>query len=293
MGRADRPRRGAGVRGAVQAAAVAAVALVWCEQGTRELVSGRRARGMRRRLRDLLSTSTSSPPWTPTPTAPWTPTPAPTAPPVPGRRPREARSGLPRWVGHGVAPLGAAGLGWVLFGVFGGLVAAVLVAVAVGRGAAGRSAAPAGAEDDAVRLLPLAADLLAACASAGAGPGEAAEAVGRSLGGPLGERLTRTAAELRLGGEPAEVWRRFGAIPGAAGLARCMERAGSSGAPAAEAVARHAAALRSARARTAAAGARRAQVLISGPVGLCFLPAFLAVGVAPVVIGLATGLLDG
>ena len=36
----------------------------------------------------------------------------------------------------------------------------------------------------------------------------------------------------------------------------------------------------------------RAQVLISAPVGLCFLPAFLAVGVAPVVIGLATGLMD-
>jgi hypothetical protein len=28
-------------------------------------------------------------------------------------------------------------------------------------------------------------------------------------------------------------------------------------------------------------------------VGLCFLPAFLAIGVAPVVIGLATGLLHG
>lgn len=258
--------------GAVQAAAVAAVAIVWSEQGVRELVRGRRARGMRRRLRDLL--------------------PAPASAPAP--RPRRIRSGgPPRWVAYGAAPLGAAGLGWVLFGGFGALVAAVLAAVAVGRGAVSGSAAPVAAEDDAARHLPLAADLLAACASAGAGPGEAAEAVGRSLGGPLGERLTRTAAELRLGGEPAEVWRRFGAIPGASGLARCMERAGSSGAPAAEAVARHAAALRSARARAAATKARRAQVLISGPVGLCFLPAFLAVGVAPVVIGLATGLLDG
>ncbi|MFF2775240.1 type II secretion system F family protein [Streptomyces sp. NPDC058052] len=155
---------------------------------------------------------------------------------------------------------------------------------------AGAARAPA-VDREAVRQLPEAADLLAACASAGAGPGEAAEAVGRSLGGPLGERLLRTAAELRLGGEPAEVWGRFGAIPGAEGLARCMERAGASGAPAADAVARHAAGLRAASARTAAARARRAQVLISAPVGLCFLPAFLAVGVAPVVIGLASGLL--
>lgn len=252
--------------GDVQVAAMGAAAIVWCEQGVRELVRGRRARGTRRRLRGLL--------------------------PAPAPRPRRLRSGPPRWMAHWVAPLGAAGLGWVLFGVFGGLSAGALVAAGVRRGAARRSAVPVDA-DDAARHLPLAADLLAACASAGAGPGEAAEAVGRSLGGPLGERLTRTAAELRLGGEPAEVWRRFGAIPGASGLARCMERAGSSGAPAAEAVARHAAALRSARARAAAARARRAQVLISAPVGLCFLPAFLAVGVAPVVIGLATGLLDG
>ncbi|MGW6246040.1 type II secretion system F family protein, partial [Streptomyces roseolus] len=51
------------------------------------------------------------------------------------------------------------------------------------------------------------------------------------------------------------------------------------------------AALRAAAGRAAAARARRAEVLISAPVGLCFLPAFLAVGVAPVVIGLAKGLL--
>ncbi|MEK9524132.1 type II secretion system F family protein [Streptomyces sp. NPDC087908] len=253
--------------GAVRMAALAVAALLACELAVRELVARRRARGVRRRWRGLL--------------------------PASGPPRRKARAGPPRWAGHWLAPLGAAGLGWVLFGALGALVAAGVVAVAMRRRTAGRSAAPVDTDDDAARHLPLAADLLAACASAGAGPGEAAEAVGRSLGGPLGERLSRTAAELRLGGDPAEVWRRFGALPGAVGLARCLERAGSSGAPAAEAVARHAAALRSARARTAATRARRAQVLISGPVGLCFLPAFLAVGVAPVVIGLAAGLLDG
>ncbi|WP_408058913.1 type II secretion system F family protein [Streptomyces zaomyceticus] len=249
----------------VRPAALVALGVVWCVLGVREVVRGRRARGTRRRLRSLL--------------------------PAPTQRPPKVRS-TPPWVGRRVAALGAVGLGWALFGAVGGVAAGVLVAVVVRRGSAER-ASPSTDDGEAVRHLPLAADLLAACASAGAGPGEAAEAVGRSLGGPLGERLARTAAELRLGGEPAEVWRRFGALPGAEGLARCMERSGSSGAPAAEAVARHAAGLRAARARTAAAGARRAQVLISAPVGLCFLPAFLAVGVAPVVIGLATGLLDG
>ena len=250
----------------VRSAALVALAVVWCVLGVREVVRGRRARGTRRRLRSLL--------------------------PAPAQTPPKVRSGPPPWVGRRVAALGAVGLGWALFGGVGGVAAGVVVAVALRRGSAKRPS-PSTDDEEAVRHLPLAADLLAACASAGAGPGEAAEAVGRSLGGQLGERLARTAAELRLGGEPAEVWRRFGAIPGAEGLARCMERSGSSGAPAAEAVARHAAGLRAARARTAAAGARRAQVLISAPVGLCFLPAFLAIGVAPVVIGLATGLLDG
>lgn len=145
---------------------------------------------------------------------------------------------------------------------------------------------------EAARQLPLAADLLAACISAGAGPTEAAEAVGESLGGPVGEQLARTAAEIRLGGDPAVAWGRFGDIPGAAALARCLDRAGSTGAPAAEPVARMAEALRAERARAAVARAQRAAVMVTAPVGLCFLPAFLAVGVAPVMVGLAGGLLQ-
>lgn len=143
------------------------------------------------------------------------------------------------------------------------------------------------------RQLPLAADLMAACISAGAGPREAAEAVGESLGGPVGERLASTAKQLRLGAEAAPAWSSFGRIPGAEPLARCLERADNTGAPAAEPMARLAGRFRAERARAAAGRGRRAQVLITAPVGLCFLPAFLAVGVAPVVIGLADGLLRG
>ncbi|MFH8679447.1 type II secretion system F family protein [Streptomyces lydicus] len=139
--------------------------------------------------------------------------------------------------------------------------------------------------------LAPAGDLLAACLAAGAGPGEAAEAVGRSLDGPVAERLRQVAAELRLGGEPAVVWRRLAALPGAEGLARCMERAGISGVPAVESASRIAADLRAEHARAATARARRAGVLVTLPLAACFLPAFLTLGVAPVLIGLAAGLL--
>ncbi|QGV82658.1 type II secretion protein F [Streptomyces ficellus] len=207
-----------------------------------------------------------------------------------GRR----RTGWPgrcgSWVRRWAAPMGAAAGGWVLVGGVAGLVVGVVSAYGTWKWQ--RRPRPVTDEDgEAARGLPLAADLLAACLSAGAGPREAAEAVGESLGGPVGDRLAWAAAELRLGGEPDDVWGRFGEIPGARPLARCLERASASGAPAAEAVSRLAAGLRADRARRATARAQRAQVLITAPVGLCFLPAFLAVGVAPVVIGLAGELL--
>ena len=37
----------------------------------------------------------------------------------------------------------------------------------------------------------------------------------------------------------------------------------------------------------------RASVLVAGPLGLCFLPAFVCLGVLPVVVGLADGMLPG
>ncbi len=163
----------------------------------------------------------------------------------------------------------------------------------------GRAGAGPGATSSAVpaeeveRQLPLAADLMAACLAAGAGPREAAEAVGASLGGPVGERLAQAAAEVRLGGEPATAWSRVGALPRAQALAHCLERAQATGVPAVEPMSRLAARLRAERSRAAGIRARRAGVLVTAPLGLCFLPAFLTVGVVPVVIGLAGGLLKG
>ncbi|MFF0624550.1 type II secretion system F family protein [Streptomyces sp. NPDC004296] len=218
---------------------------------------------------------------------------------VRGRRRRRgaAREGVRRdgrlreWVG----PLGAAGCVAVLLGG----VAGVLVGFAVGWGAyrwlrwqRAAAAARTATARVAAELAP-AGDLLAACLAAGAGPREAAEAVGRSLEGAVAERLRHIAAELRLGGEPAAVWPRLAELPGAEALARCMERAGISGAPAVEPASRIAAELRAEWGRAAAARARRAGVLVTLPLSGCFLPAFLALGVAPVLIGLAGGLLGG
>ncbi|MEU9301344.1 type II secretion system F family protein [Streptomyces sp. NPDC048269] len=204
--------------------------------------------------------------------------------PAPGAR---LRGVVAAWA----APAGALLAGWVLVGGLAGVALGAVAALGTRRWQS--RARPAAGVDlrEAERQLPFAADLLAACLAAGAGPVEAAEVVGESLGGPVGERMARAGAELRLGGEPGAAWGRLAEIPGARALAECLERAARTGAPAAEPVSRLASALREDRNRQAGARAQRAAVFVTAPVGLCFLPAFLAIGVAPVVIGMATGLL--
>lgn len=202
-----------------------------------------------------------------------------------------AAGAVRRWL----PAVGVAGAGWVLVGGLTGLALGLAGAAGMWqwrRRTAGRPEAESDAAE-AARQLPLAADLLAACIAAGAGPVIAAQAVGEALGGPVGDALARGAAQVRLGGQPADAWRGLASIPGAAALARLLERADESGLPAAGPVARLAADVRADRARTATARARRAAVLVTAPVGLCFLPAFVAVGVLPVLIGLAGGVLSG
>lgn len=194
-------------------------------------------------------------------------------------------------------PAAAAGLGATVLvgGVLGGL-AGVITTLGVRRWLRGRQTAaegPSAADAPDPSELPLCADLMAACLAAGASPGEAAGAVGRSLTGPLGAALIRAQAELRLGGDPADSWHRFGRIPAAREMGRCLARASMTGsAPVAE-MSRLAADYRAVQGRSALAGARRAAVLATAPLGLCFLPAFLLVGVAPVVMGLAGTVLGG
>jgi pilus assembly protein TadC len=209
-----------------------------------------------------------------------------------GRSRFAVRDGVRRWL----PGVGAVCAGWVLVGGVAGVVVGLVVAGGLWRWRLRQVAGGVAEEHDAgevARQLPLAADLLAACIAAGAGPVIAAQAVGEALGGPVGDGLARGAAEVRLGGEPDEAWRKLASLPGAGALARLLERADVSGLPAAGPVARLAAEARAEWTRTATARARRAAVTVSAPVGLCFLPAFIAVGVLPVVIGLADGVLGG
>ncbi|MFE6870798.1 type II secretion system F family protein [Kitasatospora sp. NPDC057692] len=188
----------------------------------------------------------------------------------------------------------AAGLGAAaFFGGPGGMVAGGLLAVGLHRWMP-RARSPAqrrAALEEArlVRQLPLTAELLAACLGSAASPAEAVAAVGASVDAPMGPRLLSTAAELALGAPPEVCWHRLGeAYPPLAPLARCLVRTSLSGAPAAAALSGLASGRRAEAVRTAHARVRRAGVLATAPLGLCFLPAFVLIGVAPVVMGLTS-----
>lgn len=136
----------------------------------------------------------------------------------------------------------------------------------------------------AVADLPLCADLLAAALKAGAPIDRAVFAVADALGGPLGERLERTARSLRLGAEPAEAWAHLSGVTGAERLVAAAIRSSASGGAMSGALTRLADDLRVDRAVAAEASARRAGVLIVLPLGLCFLPAFVLAGLVPVLV---------
>ncbi|MFE0511393.1 type II secretion system F family protein [Streptomyces sp. NPDC058964] len=249
---------------------VIAVAVLLLGRSARWLAAARYGRRTRRRLAELLALEPVADTGTPV----------------------RARDAVRRWL----PVAGVVGAGWVLVGGLTGVVVGLGAAAGLWRWRRRQGDGGRAEEFDAAhaaRQLPLAADLLAACIAAGAGPVIAAQAVGDALEGPVGERLARGAAEVRLGGEPADAWSRLAMLPGAAALARLLERADESGLPAAGPVARLAADARAEWARTATARARRAAVMVTAPVGLCFLPAFIAVGVLPVVIGLASGVVGG
>lgn len=197
------------------------------------------------------------------------------------RRPPRLPRGLPGLTaGVAVAVL----LGGGLTGLIGGTAAAVGAARVLGTGAEVRR----GARERAAALeadLPGACDLLAVCLAAGVPVGAALAAVGAAVTGPVGSELAAVACLLRLGAEPRTAWQ---AVPAQlAPLGRVLVRAGESGSTVTAALRSLAREGRSAaRARTEAA-VRRAGVWVLAPLGLCFLPAFLCLGVVPLVLGIA------
>jgi pilus assembly protein TadC len=137
---------------------------------------------------------------------------------------------------------------------------------------------------DVVLLL----DLLDMAVTAGAGVPRALEAVGEAVGGADGERLARVSVELLLGAPWSAAW--AGVPDGLRPIAECLEAAWVQGAAPGPALRARAGVIRRDRRRAAREAAGRLGVHLVLPLGLCFLPAFVLLGLVPVLVSLASGL---
>ncbi|GAA1238177.1 hypothetical protein GCM10009676_23420 [Prauserella halophila] len=134
-------------------------------------------------------------------------------------------------------------------------------------------------------------DLLAACLRSGMPVSTGVNAVAPTAQPGAAAALRATAGLLALGAEPRQAWQPARQCPATAELARAACRTARSGSALAGVAEEMAHRARDAVVDTAESRAQRAGVLVTGPLGLCFLPAFLCLGIAPVVIGLASELL--
>ena len=130
-------------------------------------------------------------------------------------------------------------------------------------------------------------DLLAACLRTGLPVASAVHAVVDGLSPPAATALSQVGALLALGADPVTAWAPALANDTTAPLARGARRTARSGAALATLASNLAARVRDQVADQAEARAQRAAVLVAAPLAACFLPAFLCLGVLPVVIGLA------
>jgi Flp pilus assembly protein TadB len=133
------------------------------------------------------------------------------------------------------------------------------------------------------RDLPLAVDLLTACLRAGRPPQQALGLVATAVPGPLADLFTKVAHHLALGADPVDAWSHLRSEPACASVARAIDRSIRSGAPLSKTLEHLADDTRQTHHHAADQRARAAESRSALPLGLCFLPAFVLLSIAPTV----------
>lgn len=195
-------------------------------------------------------------------------------------RQRAAGSWLRLFAGGAAATLLVA-----LLGAVGGLLVAVVGAFLWWR--ARRAQGPPGrlpVTDD----LPVLIGLIASGIRAGATVPACLTAVSGAARDSLGAELAAVSERLRLGAEPVLAWQRSALPEPLVEVGRDLARAAETGAPVADLLDRHVADLRRRLRSQTTARIERLGVLVVAPLGLCFLPAFVLIGVVPMAAELLT-----
>lgn len=137
------------------------------------------------------------------------------------------------------------------------------------------------------RELPDALDLISVCVEAGAPTVLAIDVVAGVSPQGTADLLETVSARLRIGTPATQAWAVLAEHPVWGGVARDLARSARSGTSVASALRVHADEARRRRHELAITRARAVGVKSVMPLMLCFLPAFIAVGVIPIIAGLA------
>lgn len=198
-------------------------------------------------------------------------------------------------------PVAGSLLGWALGGdpvataTDGGVgtvaVSLGLVLLLVGRLWSDRLVAAARGADPPGVDVQVVLELAAAAIRSGAGVPRALEATGLAVGGSTGAALTRAAHALVLGAAWEQAW--AGAPVELGPMVRALRGAWLDGAAPGEALRAAGEEVRQVRRSTARTAAARLGVRLVLPLGACYLPAFVLVGLVPVLLALGADLLTG
>lgn len=188
----------------------------------------------------------------------------------------------------------------VLLGGWPGAVAALPLAAGAAWLVARLVRTSAASSPPEVRSVAFVVDLLAGSLAAGSPPELAIKGVAAAVAehGNASlrhavEPLSRVGRLLQLGSEPATAWAVLQPVPGYGPIADSGRRCATSGARLAQALAAAATELRAAHQAEALARAERVGVWSLLPLGVCFLPAFVCLGVLPVILGVAGEVFGG
>lgn len=197
-------------------------------------------------------------------------------------------SRLMPWLAGGVAGLALL----LLVGGVVGVVGAVMTVVGVPRLARRMESAKTRERRERLeRQGALTAELLAATLASGAPMLPALESVRLAVGEPMSGALRPVVVAIHLGADPRSAWSTVDDVEVLRPVAEAVSRSLRSGAPLSTLLSRVAADMRRDRHRQVDVASRTAGVRAVAPLAACFLPAFLLVGVVPVVASLAGSLL--
>lgn len=201
---------------------------------------------------------------------------------APVRAPQPAAGGAPR-LRLPAAGLAAAGVALLVPPPLGWVASAGAAAAAWWWITAAESTEVVRRRAEVAQQLPDVVRLLAMALRTGIPLEDAVDQIARARPGSAAQALTPVAHRLRMGLSGAEAWHGVRDDPSLARLGRAVSRSAESGAPIAAVVARLADQLAVERAVRATDRAHTVGVRAAVPLGLCLLPAFLLLGIVPVV----------